>query len=156
VPYAATLLCALGLQPPSWANGITEPKIDRVLTAMLFDDERSLAWALVEATTPHLSTAQRNDLHVAIGVGETFAAIHYLITSAADNRITLAAELVHRCTRWLDAYAGHEDECYLRGRVEYVLAQQTVGVRCLESERGTRCCRPLFVADVGCQQDPST
>jgi hypothetical protein len=26
---------------------------------MLFDDERSLAWALVEATTPHLSTAQR-------------------------------------------------------------------------------------------------
>jgi hypothetical protein len=88
---------------------------------MLFDDERSLAWALVEVTTSHLSTAQRNDVHMAIGVGETFAAIHYLITSAADKRITVPAALVHRCTRWLDAYAGHDDESYLRGLVEYVL-----------------------------------
>jgi hypothetical protein len=90
---------------------------------MLFDDERSLAWALVEATTPHLSTAQRNDVHMAIGVGETFAAVHFLITSAADKRITLQAALVQLCTRWLDAYAGHDDERYLRGLVEYVLAQ---------------------------------
>jgi hypothetical protein len=90
---------------------------------MLFDDERSLAWALVEATTPHLSAAQRNDVHVAIGVGEAFAAIHYLITSAADKRVTLPAELVHRCTRWLDAYGAHEDERYLRGLVEYVWAR---------------------------------
>lgn len=93
------------------------------LPRMLFDDERSLAWALVEATAPHLSTAQRNDIHVAIGVGETFVVIQYLITSAADRRITVPAELVHGCTRWLDAYAGHEDECYLRDLVEYVLTQ---------------------------------
>jgi hypothetical protein len=85
---------------------------------MLFDDERSLAWALAEATTPHLSTAQLNDLHVAIGVGETFAAIRCLLTSAADKRITLPPELVQGCTRWLAAYAGHEDEWYLRGLVE--------------------------------------
>lgn len=90
---------------------------------MLFDDERSLAWALVEATAPHLRTAQRTDVHVAIGVGETFAVIHYLITSAADRRIAVPAELFHGCTRWLDAYAGHEDKCYLRGLVEYVLTQ---------------------------------
>lgn len=90
---------------------------------MLFDGERSLAWALVEATAPHLGTAQRNDVHVAIGVGETFAVIDYLITSAADRRVTVPAELVHGCTWWLDVYAGHEDECYLRGVVEYVLTQ---------------------------------
>jgi hypothetical protein len=46
------------------------------------------------------------------------------MTSAADNRITLPAELVHRCTSWLDAYAGHEDEdeWHLRRLVEHVLA----------------------------------
>lgn len=89
---------------------------------MLHDDEISLAWALAEAARPHLSNVERNDVHVAIGVGETFAAIHCLMTSAAGNRITLPAELVHRCTSWLDAYAGHEDEWYLRSLVEYVLA----------------------------------
>ena len=90
---------------------------------MLFDDERTLAWALVEAAAPQLSAAQRNDVHVAIGVGESFGVIHYLITSAADGHITVPAELVHRCTRWLDAYAGHEDECYLRGLVDHVSTQ---------------------------------
>ena len=89
---------------------------------MLHDDEISLAWALAEAARPHLSYVERNDVHVAIGVGETFAAIHCLMTSAAGNRITLPAELVHRCTSWLDAHAGHEDERYLRSLVEYVLA----------------------------------
>ena len=92
---------------------------------MLSHDERSLAWALAEAATAHLSTAQRNDLHVAIGVGETFAAIHYLITSAADKRITLPAPLLHRCSQWLDGYAGHEDEWYLRGLVEHGFQQAT-------------------------------
>lgn len=97
---------------------------------MLFHDEASLAWALAEAATPHLCAAERNAVHVAIGVGDTFAAIHCLITSAADNRISLPSALVHWCTRWLDAYAGHEDEWRLRGLVEHVLAPLTrVGER---------------------------
>jgi hypothetical protein len=103
--------------------------INGVLTAMQLDDERSLAWALIDATRPHLSIAQRNNVHVAIGVGDTFVAMHLMITSAADQRIGLPAELVHRCIRWLDSYAGHEDECYLRDLVEYVQAQEPVGQR---------------------------
>jgi hypothetical protein len=70
-------------------------KINGVLTADAVDDERTLAWALVEAAAPQLSAAQRNDVHVAIGVGESFGVIHYLITSAADGHITVPAELVH-------------------------------------------------------------
>jgi hypothetical protein len=89
---------------------------------MLHDDEIRLAWALAEAARPHLSNVERNDVHVAIGVGETFAAIHCLMTSAVGKKITLPAELVHRCTSWLGAYAGHEDEWNLRRPVEYVLA----------------------------------
>ena len=89
---------------------------------MVHDDEIGLAWALAEAARPHLSNVERNDVHVAIGVGETFAAIHCLVTSAAGNRIALPAELVHRCTSWLDAYAGHEVDWNLRRVVDYVLA----------------------------------
>jgi len=89
---------------------------------MFIHDETTLAWALADAATPHLSAEERNDVHVAIGVGEAFTAIRYLITSTAGKRIILAPVLVHRCTSWLDAYVGHEDERFLRGLVEYVLA----------------------------------
>src|ERR1700730_12445843 len=49
--------------------------------------ETSLAWALADATKPHLNAVERSDVHVTIGVGETFAAIGYLIASAAGKRI---------------------------------------------------------------------
>jgi hypothetical protein len=85
---------------------------------MLHDDEIGLAWALAEAAGPQRSTVERNDIHLAIGVGDAFAAIRGLMTSAARNRIALRAGLVHRCTSWLNAYAGHEDERHLRHVVE--------------------------------------
>jgi hypothetical protein len=83
--------------------------------------ETSLAWALAEATKPHLNAVERSDVHVTIGVGETFAAIRHLITSAASKRIALSAQLLQQCQRWLDLHIGHEDERYLRGLVEQVL-----------------------------------
>ncbi|MEY2524345.1 MAG: hypothetical protein QOJ66_2910 [Ilumatobacteraceae bacterium] len=95
---------------------------------MLVDDETSLAWALTEAARPHLSPAERDKLHVTIAVGETFAAIHHLITSAADRRIPLTTELVQRCRSWLDAYAGHEHERLLRSLLECLLAPSTIQV----------------------------
>jgi hypothetical protein len=48
-----------------------------------------LAWSLAEAVKPHLSTVERNHVYVAIGIDETFTAIHRLITSAATNQIAL-------------------------------------------------------------------
>jgi hypothetical protein len=83
--------------------------------------ETSLAWALADATKPHLNAVERSDVHVTIGVGETFAAIGYLITSAAGKRIALSAHLVQQCQSWLDLHIGHEEERYLRGLVEQVL-----------------------------------
>jgi len=88
--------------------------------------ETSLAWALAEATKPHLNTVERSDVHVTIGVGETFAAIRYLITSAASNRIALSARLVQQCQSWLDLHIGHEDERHLRGLVEQVLIPSAI------------------------------
>jgi hypothetical protein len=83
--------------------------------------EADLAWALAEATKPHLNTVERSHVYVAIGVGETFAAIKYLIALAAGKRIALPAELVQLCQRWLDVHIGQEDERYLRRHIEQVL-----------------------------------
>ena len=63
---------------------------------MLHDDETSLAWATRRSRKATLCNVGRHNGYVAIAVGETFAVIHHLITSAADKRITLPAELVQR------------------------------------------------------------
>jgi hypothetical protein len=80
--------------------------------------ETNLAWALAEAAKPHLSTVERNDVFVTIGAGETFAAIRQLFKSVAMKRIPLRPDLVQRCTTWLRAYGGHEEERYLRHLIE--------------------------------------
>jgi hypothetical protein len=82
----------------------------------------NLAWALADAAKPHMNAVERSEVHVSIGLGETFAAIRALITSAADKRIALPAELLERCHGWLDVHIGHEDERHLRGLVEHVLS----------------------------------
>jgi hypothetical protein len=89
---------------------------------MPVDDEPSLAWALAEAANLDLNTVERNNIHVAIAIGDTFAVIRHLIIAAADQRITLTADLVRRCVSWLNAYAGHEDEQHLRGLLQHVHA----------------------------------
>lgn len=89
----------------------------------------NLAWALADAAKPHLNAAERSDVYVSIGVGETFAAIKDLITSAAGKRIALPTEVVQRCHRWLDVHVGHEDEQYLRALVEQVLTPYAIGTK---------------------------
>ena len=84
--------------------------------------EANLAWALAEAVKPRLSIAELNHVYVTIGTGETFTAIHWLIRSAARNRVVLPGELLQRCGTWLDAYVGHSEQRQLRGLLKYVLA----------------------------------
>jgi hypothetical protein len=61
---------------------------------------------------------EHDAVFVAIGAGETFAAIRQLFKFVATNRIPLRARLVQRCIIWLNAYIGHEDERYLRRLIE--------------------------------------
>jgi len=83
--------------------------------------EADLAWALAEVTKPHLSAVERYGVFMAIGAGETFAAIRQLFSWVAIKRIPVGLDLVERCTTWLHAYAGHEDERYLRRLIENFL-----------------------------------
>jgi hypothetical protein len=80
--------------------------------------EINLAWALADAAKPYLCAVERNDVYVAIGAGDTFVAIRQLFKSIAMKRISLQPDLLQRCTTWLDAYVGHEEERYLRRLIE--------------------------------------
>jgi hypothetical protein len=52
-------------------------------------EETSLAWALIDIAKPYLNAAGRNYVFVATGAGDTFAAIHRLLTVIAAKNIRL-------------------------------------------------------------------
>ena len=86
--------------------------------------ETALAWDLAEALKPHLNSAECNYVYVRLGIGETFAAIRWLIISAASNDITLPIALAQRCRSWLDGYAGHPQQQRLARLVERVCSSR--------------------------------
>jgi hypothetical protein len=81
-------------------------------------EETDLAWALADAARPHLAASERNRVFVTVGAGDTFAAIGILLKLLSAKRIPLRADLVRRCTTWLDTYSHHEAEQHLRRLIE--------------------------------------
>jgi hypothetical protein len=91
--------------------------------------EANLAWALALAAKPHLDDLERHYTFVAIGAGETFAAIHTLLKWVAIKRIPVEPDLVWQCISWLDAYVGHRDERYLRRLIEHFVVPIAIDLR---------------------------
>jgi hypothetical protein len=80
--------------------------------------EANLAWALIEVAKPHMNAGERNFVFVAVGAGDTFAAIRSLINLIAAKRIPLRPHLLQLCTAWLDAYTLHDAHEQLRRVIE--------------------------------------
>ena len=98
--------------------------------------EANLAWAVAEAAKPYLNAVERNAVFVAIGAGDTFAAIRGLLRSVEIKRIPLGLELLEQCRMWLRGYGGHDDERHLRRLIEEPLTPYVIGAR--ETMRVTR------------------
>ena len=88
--------------------------------------ETNLAWALIEVAKPHLNRLERNYAFVTTGAGDTFAAIHHLLKLIAAKGIPLPPKLVRLCVTWLDSYACHDEEPYLRRLIEGFLLPDAV------------------------------
>ncbi|HXL60639.1 MAG TPA: hypothetical protein VN959_08185 [Mycobacterium sp.] len=88
--------------------------------------ETNLAWALIEVAKPHLNVLERNYVFVTTGAGDTFAAIHDLLKLIAAKGIPLRPSLVRLCVTWLDSYAFHDEEPYLRRLIEGFLLPDAV------------------------------
>ena len=89
-------------------------------------EETNLAWALIEVAKPRLNVLERNYVFVTTGAGDTFAAIHRLLKLIAAKGIPLQPSLVRLCVRWLDSYAFHDEERYLRGLIEGFLLPDAI------------------------------
>jgi hypothetical protein len=91
--------------------------------------EANLAWAVAEAAKPYLNAVEHNAVFVAIGAGETFAAIRGLLRSVEVKRIPLRLDLLQQCRMWLRGYGGHDDERHLRRVIEETLIPYAIGAR---------------------------
>jgi hypothetical protein len=95
-------------------------------------DDAALASALAATAHPHLSRIDADPIYIALGIGETFAAIDALLTVLARNHIPLSAELGATAASWLDCYPGHDAEPRLRqllAEIKAVSPQQISGAR---------------------------
>ena len=88
--------------------------------------ETNLAWALIEVAKPHLNDLERNYAFVTTGAGDTFAAIHHLLKLITAKGIPLPPRLVRLCVTWLDSYAFHDEEPYLRSLIERFLLPDAI------------------------------
>jgi hypothetical protein len=88
--------------------------------------ETNLAWALIEVVKPHLNVRERNFVFVTTGAGDTFAAIHQLLKLIAAKGIPLRPSLVRLCVTWLNSYAFHDEEQYLRRLIEGFLLPDAI------------------------------
>jgi hypothetical protein len=91
--------------------------------------ETNLAWALIEVAKPHLNVLDRNYVFVTTGAGDTFAAMHHLLKLIAVKGIPLSPSLVRLCVIWLDSYAFHDEEPYLRRLIEGFLLPDAIRAR---------------------------
>lgn len=86
----------------------------RTVPAAKVPDDTALAWELVAAARPHMARAEADQVHIAIGIGETFAAIDVLITAIARDRIAIGEDLLATVGTWLGCYLGQDAEPRLR------------------------------------------
>ena len=108
---------------PTWRpNETPSPRVIAVQNVQ----ETDLAWALIEVAKPHLNRLERNYAFVTTGAGDTFAAIHHLIKLIAAKGIPLRPGLVQLCVMWLDSYAFHDQEPYLRHLIEGYLLPDAI------------------------------
>jgi hypothetical protein len=106
----------------------TQPVVAAGAAELMVDQSTGIDNYSAEAVKPYVSTVERNHVFMAIGAGETFAAIRGLVKSVAIKRIPLPSDLVQLCTTWLHAYVGHNDERYLHRLIDDYLVPYSVSV----------------------------
>jgi len=92
---------------------------------MLKHLELELAWALSESIGPRLSATDQHQIYVALGLGESLAAIGVMLQLAVSRRIALSVDLVAAAELWLRTYRGSPEEEPLSDLLKLVEVEPT-------------------------------
>src|SRR4051795_8438875 len=89
------------------------------IEASVTDDE--LAWDLADAARGHLDATQRNEVYIAIAVGDSLWAVTLLLRAVVRQKLSVRADLMRKLLWWVTSYRGHPEQAgllHLIGRVE--------------------------------------
>ena len=100
----------------------TRPFVSNVnkATTTKAPDDAALAWELATTAQPYMRRVEADRIYIAIGIGETFEAIHSLITVIAREKVPVNELLAAAVSAWLDCYIGQPAEPGLRALVAEV------------------------------------
>jgi hypothetical protein len=77
-------------------------------------EANAVAWELAELVGPHIGRAERAELYVSIGSGETLLPTGYLMAAVVRLRLSVPDDVIEKCVAWLEGYVGHDAESSLR------------------------------------------
>lgn len=72
--------------------------------------EEDLAWTLADTVGEWLPGSERHRVYIALGIGDSLAAIKLLLEGAVQQRVPLPAEILESAEFWLASYRGSVDE----------------------------------------------
>jgi hypothetical protein len=76
--------------------------------------DTELAWQLADTARDHLDMAQRNDVYIAIAVGDAFWAVKFLLQTIVRSELAVHADLAPKLSRWAASYRDHPEHAQLR------------------------------------------
>jgi hypothetical protein len=88
--------------------------------------ETELAWDLAEAAKGCLDRDQRNQVYIAIGVGDVFSAAKFLLRRIVRSQVSIPIETVLKLNSWVASYRDHPDEARLRDLIGQVTIDDSV------------------------------
>ena len=90
--------------------------------------DAELAWDLADIAQGHLDATQRNEIYVAIAVGDAFWAITLLLRTVVRSKLSVPADLVPKLLRWVGSYRDHPAQALLRHLIGRVRIQPSLGL----------------------------
>jgi len=76
--------------------------------------DTELAWELADAAKPCLDRKQRNQVYIAIGVGDVYSAVKFLLQTVVQSQVSVSSETLWKMNLWVASYRDHPDEARLR------------------------------------------
>jgi hypothetical protein len=86
--------------------------------------DQDMAWLLVDAVKPCLTSDERTIAFVELGCGESYLVIKRILTALLSTRMALPVAILSKLTSWLSGYAGSLEEPQLRMILAVIRLQQ--------------------------------
>ena len=85
--------------------------------------DTELAWQLADTAHGHLDASRRNEVYIAIAVGDAFWAVKFLLQTIVRSELAVRADVEPKLSQWAASYRDHPEQAQLRNLIGRVRVQ---------------------------------